>query len=98
MNTDEHGSRFICTTNPKILCFLQRIFVRSPASARILFTTKTRKREESQKDFFAFSCLRGEISLVAALLIRVHRCSSVVSFCAIYANENSFRSAKGFSG
>jgi len=37
MNTDEHGSRFICTTNPKILCFLQRIFVRSPASARILF-------------------------------------------------------------
>ncbi|PYV41821.1 MAG: hypothetical protein DMG09_03830 [Acidobacteria bacterium] len=57
--------------------------------------TKTRR---IAKDFFAFSCLRGEISLVAALLIRVHRCSSVVSFCAIYANENSFRSAKGFSG
>src|SRR5881392_1163412 len=49
MNTDERGSMFICTTNPKILCFLQRISVRSPGSARILFTTKTRRREESQR-------------------------------------------------
>src|SRR5439155_15557066 len=39
--------------------FLQRIFVRSPGSADILFTTKTRR---IAKDFFASPCLRGEIS------------------------------------
>src|SRR2546421_5300416 len=52
----------------------KRIFVRSPGSARILFTTKTRR---IAKDFFASSCLRGEIPFGcgwAAL------CSSVVSF------------------
>ena len=32
--------------------------MRSPGSARILFTTKTRR---IAKDFFASSCLRGEI-------------------------------------
>jgi len=58
----------------------QSIFVRSPGSTRILFTAKTRRREEILCDS---SCLRGEIFLVAAQLLCVYLCSSVVSFCAV---------------
>ena len=48
---------------------MRRVETLETGSACILFTTKTRR---IAKDFFASSCLRGEIFWVAAGLLRVH--------------------------
>src|SRR5216117_967448 len=70
-NTDERRSVLL---NPKILCWQERIFLRAlrgfAVNPGLDFHPRRRKHAKNAKDS----------SLAAALLVCVHRCSSVVSF------------------
>ena len=73
--TDEHGSVFICTTNVQILVRRSKIF--SP-----------RRREEREEKRFQKLCVLRVFAVDFLGCGWAALCSSVVAFCAIYADEN----------
>src|SRR6266581_2235110 len=89
--TDEHRQTQMCATRPKILRDPARIFLRPPGSAGILSSSQ-RYKDPTRSCPSESSWLRVFVVRffgVPAALLRVHLCSSVVSFCTVYADENA---------
>src|SRR2546428_13715611 len=72
MNTDLYYSIL------KVLRNLERAFVRPPGSARILFTTKTRRREEIAKDFLRVFVVRFFWLRLCCLCLSVFICGFIL--------------------
>ena len=73
--TDEHGSVFICTTNVQIHVRRSKIFL-------------PRRREEREEKRFQKLCVLRVFAVDFLGCGWAALCSSVVAFCAIYADEN----------